>query len=58
MPIFSIEDDFMAWATIFWENVCRKYELVINADGSSYDTFVEIECLDEVADDLECDNTN
>lgn len=32
---FSIEDDFMAWATIFWENVCQKYELVINADGSS-----------------------
>ena len=26
----------MAWATIFWENVCQKYELVINADGSSY----------------------
>jgi len=32
---FSIEDDFMAWATIFWVNVCQKYELVINADGSS-----------------------
>lgn len=31
----SIEDDFMAWATLFWENVCQKYELVINADGSS-----------------------
>lgn len=31
----NIEDDFMAWATVFWEHVCRKYELVINADGSS-----------------------
>jgi NADPH-ferrihemoprotein reductase len=32
---FSIEDDFMAWATVFWQNVCQKYELVINADGTS-----------------------
>lgn len=34
--LVSIEDDFMAWTTIFWENVCRKYELVINADGTSW----------------------
>ena len=33
--LVSIEDDFMAWATTFWENVCRKYELVINTDGTS-----------------------
>ncbi len=32
---FSIEDDFMAWAAVFWESVCQKYELVINTDGSS-----------------------
>ncbi len=32
----NIEDDFMAWAAVFWENVCQKYELVINTDGSSY----------------------
>lgn len=32
---FSIEDDFMAWTTIFWQNVCQKYELVINSDGGS-----------------------
>ncbi|CAF4713621.1 unnamed protein product, partial [Rotaria magnacalcarata] len=25
----------MAWATIFWQNVCHKYELVINTDGTS-----------------------
>lgn len=31
----SIEDDFMAWTTTFWQNVCQKYELVIDADGSS-----------------------
>ncbi|CAF0827749.1 unnamed protein product [Rotaria sordida] len=31
----NIEDDFMAWATIFWQNVCEKYELVIDAEGSS-----------------------
>ncbi|CAF3926461.1 unnamed protein product [Rotaria magnacalcarata] len=31
----NIEDDFMAWATIFWQNVCHKYELVINTDGTS-----------------------
>ena len=35
MVLLSIEDDFMAWATVFWENVCQKYELVINSDGSS-----------------------
>jgi hypothetical protein len=33
--LFSIEDDFMAWAATFWVKVCEKYELVINADGSS-----------------------
>lgn len=31
----SIEDDFMAWTTVFWESVCRKYELVLNSDGTS-----------------------
>ena len=30
----------MAWATVFWENVCREYELVINSDGSSSVNFV------------------
>ncbi|CAM4888912.1 unnamed protein product [Rotaria socialis] len=31
----NVEDDFMAWTTIFWQNVCHKYELVINTDGAS-----------------------
>jgi NADPH-ferrihemoprotein reductase len=31
----NIEDDFMAWTTVFWQCVCQKYELVIDADGSS-----------------------
>ena len=31
----SIEDDFMAWTTIFWESVCQKYQLVINTEGGS-----------------------
>lgn len=35
MNNFSIEDDFMAWTTIFWESVCQKYQLVINTEGGS-----------------------
>lgn len=31
----NIEDDFMAWTTVFWQSVCQKYELVINSDGGS-----------------------
>jgi hypothetical protein len=35
----------MAWATLFWQNVCHTYELVINADGSSSVTFVSIDII-------------
>ncbi|CAF3540558.1 unnamed protein product, partial [Adineta steineri] len=42
----NIEDDFMAWTTTFWENVCQKYELVINADGSSFISMRQYKLVD------------
>ncbi|CAF4304559.1 unnamed protein product, partial [Didymodactylos carnosus] len=31
----NIEDDFIAWSTIFWNSVCQAYQLVRNTDEST-----------------------